>query len=241
MTFLEVVKRMLVTRKCLLCKEPISYEEKEPFCEECTEHWNKLIDAKCHRCGYKVNECSCSPSRIRAIGGYGAVYCVFYDAKSSLQANSLVFNLKRDYDKSIIKFCAGKIAKNFLLLSSRHSIDYKDFTVTYVTRRKKGRRKYGFDHSKELAKALAAILGIKCEQTVINIGETEQKTLTKVQRQENAEKSYVYYNKADVKGKSYILVDDIITSGATMKACADILKNNGANVIIPVAFAKDNR
>lgn len=241
MTFIEVVKRMLITRKCLLCGEPISYEEKEPFCKECVEHWQKFIDAKCHRCGYKINECSCLPSKIRAISGYGAAYCVFYDAKSSFQANSLLFNLKRDYDKNVINFCRDKISKNFLMLSSRHSIDYKNFTVTYVTRRDKGKRKYGFDHSRELAKALAKKLGLKCEQTIVNIGETEQKTLTKVQRQENAEKSYLLYNKANVKGKSYILVDDIITSGATMKSCADILKSNGANVIIPVAFAKDNR
>ena len=241
MTFIEVVKRMLITRKCLLCGEPVSYDENEPFCEECMEHWKAFSEAKCHRCGYKVNECSCLPSKIRETSGYGATYCVFYDAKSSFQANSLLYELKRDYNKSIINFCANKIAKNFLMLASRHSINYKDFTVTYVTRRKNGQRKYGFDHAKELSKALAKRLGIKCEKTVINIGQTEQKTLTKEQRKENAEKSYVYYEKADVKGKSYILVDDIITSGATIKTCADILKENGATTIIPVSFAKDNR
>ncbi len=241
MTFLEAIKRMLITRKCLVCGIPVSYDDKEPFCEECIEEWNKLKGAKCHRCGYKVDECSCLPSQIREISNYGATYCVFYDAKSGLKLNGLLFNLKRDYDKSIINFCADKIVKNFLLLASRHSLDYKKFSVTYITRRDKGKRKYGFDHSRELAKAIAKRLDIKCERTIVNEGVVEQKILTKEERKANAKASYKFYKKADVKDKSYILVDDIITSGATMKACANILKENGANIIVPVSFAKDNR
>ncbi len=241
MTFWELIKRITITRKCLLCNEPISYDEKEPFCENCILDWQSFLDAKCHRCGYKSSECTCLPRKIRAISPYGAVYCVFYDAKSNFKFNGLLFKLKRDLNRDLIDFCAQKITKNLLIMCKRHSIDYKAYSITYVTRRKKGSRKYGFDHAELLACSISKKLGIKLEKTIINNGTLEQKSLTKVEREENANESYELYEKANVKNKSYFLVDDIITSGATMKACATILKDNGANEIFPISFAKDNR
>ena len=99
-----LLRRMLITRKCVICKEPISYEDKEPFCQDCIDQWKMLLETKCHKCGYKHNECTCLPSQIRQISKNGASWCVFYDGKSNLVANNLVFKLKREYNRGIITF-----------------------------------------------------------------------------------------------------------------------------------------
>ena len=44
--------------------------------------------------------------------------------------------------------------------------------------------------------------------------------------------------RADVQGKRYMLIDDVITTGSTMSACADSLKNSGAANVWGLAFAR---
>ncbi len=241
MKFTELLRRLFITKKCVICKEPISYDAYEPFCSECMEHWKAFLEIKCHKCGYKHKECTCLPSQVRQIGKNGAVWCFFYDSKANLKANNLVFTLKREYNKDMIDFCTSEMARNIVLHSSRHGINYKDYCITYTPRRKSGKNKYGFDHSKKLAKSLASKLGIRVEKCLKNIGKKEQKALTKEGRKENAKSSYIVRRKAKIENQKYFLVDDIITSGSTMKACADILLSQGAKDIIPVSYAKDNR
>jgi competence protein ComFC len=180
------------------------------------------------------------PRLIKQTSKYGFVSCVFYNPDTNLVANNLIFTLKRDLDVDLINFFVDMMVKNLKSLAKRHGLNLSEYTVTYVTRRKAGKRKYGFDHTRYLAKTVAKKLGIECQKALLNVGETEQKSLTKVERLENAKISYKINEKADIRGRKYLLIDDIITSGATMKACADVLRENGAEEIIPVSFAKNN-
>ena len=76
--------------------------------------------------------------------------------------------------------------------------------------------------------------------TFENVAKQEQKGLNKKERAFNAQSSYVYIEDSLKDYKNIILVDDIITSGATMYACAFQLYKHGANSVVPIAFAKDN-
>ena len=241
MKFTYLLRRLFITKKCVLCKEPISYDTSEPFCDECIAHWKALTEIKCHKCGYKRNECSCLPNQIRQFSKYGAAWCVFYEGKTYSAINNLVFRLKREYNKDMIDFCATQMAKSIKLLCSRHGLNYKEYIITYAPRRKKGKIKYGFDQSKKLAYAISKILGIEVENCIINEGQDEQKGLSKELRRENAQKSYSVYKKSQIKDKKYFLVDDIMTTGSTLKTCAHMLLNLGANDVIPVTYAKDNK
>ncbi|MBQ8163100.1 MAG: ComF family protein [Clostridia bacterium] len=123
----------------------------------------------------------------------------------------------------------------------RLNIDYRNnFIVTYPPRRKSGKIKYGYDHTKLLAKAYAKKMGMKVVSCFTNIGRSEQKTLTKHERVINAANSY-RINDVDIQGKNVFLIDDVITSGATVKVCMQLLKTAGAKMIIPVTYAKDTK
>ena len=105
------------------------------------------------------------------------------------------------------------MTKNLKSLLFSHGIDLKSCIVTYAPRRSIGKIDYGFDHSKELARYISKNLGIELRKTLINRGTNAQKTLSKVERVENAKLSYLPSKRVDVNGKTVIFVDDIITSG----------------------------
>ncbi len=66
---------------------------------------------------------------------------------------------------------------------------------------------------------------------------TVQKSLTREERLQNAKKAYRCRPKVDLSGKRVLLVDDIITTGATVSACALLLLQAGAVDVTAAAIA----
>ena len=66
-----------------------------------------------------------------------------------------------------------------------------------------------------------------------------QSTLSREDRIENAKQVYEIQNAEKIKEKDIILLDDIYTTGSTVRECAKILKENGARSIVVVTIAKD--
>lgn len=64
-----------------------------------------------------------------------------------------------------------------------------------------------------------------------------QTKLSRQEREENIHEAFHIVEAARVTGKPFILVDDLITTGATINECARLLKENGAAEVIGVAVA----
>ena len=57
-------------------------------------------------------------------------------------------------------------------------------------------------------------------------------------RRENVKGVYEAIPEAEIRGKRVLLVDDIVTSGATLSACATILKQAGAKEVSALTLAR---
>lgn len=240
MKIIEVIKRMLLEKHCIVCSEPISYDKKEPFCDNCIEEWDSFIKAKCKKCGRENTLCTCLPSKVRKINHSLVSWCYFYNGDENGEINKLFTYLKKVYDREVIDFCTDRMKASVLSMCKARGIDYKDFLVTYITRSKHNVNKYGFDQSEKLAKSLAKKLGINVVKAFNNVGKIEQKGLNKKERAKNAFETYEFIEGSLGDNKQLFLVDDILTTGASMLACSIHLFKNGATTVIPVVFAKDN-
>jgi ComF family protein len=97
---------------------------------------------------------------------------------------------------------------------------------------KKAEKERGYNQSEILAQALAKRLALPYIKgaTIKVRGTPPQKTLTRREREKNLAGCF----KADkklVNGKTLILVDDVLTTGATANAVCDALKKAGAKAV----------
>lgn len=103
--------------------------------------------------------------------------------------------------------------------------------VTCVPLSAKGRRKRGYNQAALLAKQTALHLHLPYKATLIKIREnTAQHSLPKAMRWENVQGVYAPRRKTLLNGKSVLLIDDIVTTGNTLRECAHVLEKSGATV-----------
>lgn len=99
--------------------------------------------------------------------------------------------------------------------------------VAYVPLSRKGRRARGYDQSRLLAKAAAGALGVPLAEVLEKSKENQcQHGLGRSARMENVKG--VYRAGPEAKGRALLLVDDIVTTGATLCQCAEALYEAGA-------------
>ncbi|TSC71267.1 MAG: amidophosphoribosyltransferase-like protein [Parcubacteria group bacterium Gr01-1014_49] len=96
----------------------------------------------------------------------------------------------------------------------------------------------GFNQTEKIAKRVAATLGISVDTTLlVRTRETvSQVSLPRAARKENMRGAFGAAHPAD-PSYTYIVIDDVITTGATLQAAIDALREAGAQHIIPLALA----
>lgn len=67
-----------------------------------------------------------------------------------------------------------------------------------------------------------------------------QKGLNRKERRKNMQNAFAVApeKRGVIKGKNLLLIDDVHTSGATLNACAKVLKQNGANSVFVLTLAR---
>ena len=107
---------------------------------------------------------------------------------------------------------------------------------------KKRIKQRGYNQSKLIAKQIAKnITNLKFKNNLIKKIQNNkpQSSLNRESRKQNVQNVYSICRKEQIQGKNILLFDDIYTTGSTIKECAKILKNAGANKIGAVTIAKD--
>jgi ComF family protein len=87
-------------------------------------------------------------------------------------------------------------------------------------------RTRGYNQSEMFAEGLAAVMQAKLETRVVyrKVYSQTQTRKSRYSRWENVESIFVLKNPDRIKGKHILLVDDVITTGATTEACAHVLQ-----------------
>ncbi len=112
--------------------------------------------------------------------------------------------------------------------------------VTWVPLSKKRLRRRGYDQACLLAKEVGRRLGLSCEGLLVKNRHTPAQSGQESDglRRVNVLNAYETVPKAELVGRTILLVDDVVTTGSTLSECARILRTGGAEAVYCVTLAR---
>ena len=96
----------------------------------------------------------------------------------------------------------------------------------------------GFDQTWLLSRYACALVGVAPPMPILRriFAAPAQSTLPAIERAANLDGAFAV--RGSVAGRAVVLVDDVVTTGATMAAAAEALRDAGARHIVGVALAR---
>ena len=115
--------------------------------------------------------------------------------------------------------------------------------ITWVPISEKRRKKRGYDQCRLLAESLSRQLQIPAVPTLCKIRNNPPQSgiVGHAQRRANVLGAYIALSPEDLTGKKILLVDDILTTGATAGECARVLLTAGAGQVQLAVVAAANQ
>lgn len=130
------------------------------------------------------------------------------------------------------RYAAGLLAEEITALCPAESIS----CVTWVPMAKLRRRLQGYAHAELLGRETAAVLGVPARGGLLeeHAGALRQHSLPAAARAEYARRFAAAGVRLD--GQTVLLVDDILTTGSTLRRCTELLRANGAAKVYVAAI-----
>ncbi|GFM31852.1 ComF family protein [Desulfovibrio subterraneus] len=225
-------------RRCTACGAPctpeksaplMAREDNSPLCEACADSMRPRKGGYCTRCGLIFADESLPPAP--------CADCL----KNPPVWDSLTFVTvyQNDLRHGMLRFkFHGALEQGAVLgellaercLENRKAIGTPDAVVPVPLHR--GRlHERGYNQTLELARPVAAALGVPLMQHLLRrtAATPHQIGLSKEQRNRNLQGAFAA--DAAARGKSVLLVDDIMTTGATIQAAVQCLRTGGADAV----------
>jgi competence protein ComFC len=221
----------LLPRSCILCGRalpPAPDSPPWPVCAHCVSRLRPWAGERCPSCGLPLISETGRCMRCRGVErAFESAYPLFsYEGP----VRELVSAYKKGRRRSLSHLFA-------FLLAETIEERWPGRTVVPVPPRPGKLRAQGWDQVEEIARILEA-RGINVERPLERGASVEQKRLGRGARGANARKAYSLKAGA-LSPELPILLDDVVTTCATLEACARALKEGGAAAVEAVVLAAD--
>jgi competence protein ComFC len=208
---------------CPVCKTVDSL-----LCDECMKQMS-LGGGLCMGCG-RMSVTGWTHATCRDKTAFAGVVAL-YDYEDG-PVRQVINSIKYHFDRELIRHICSK-----QLFEMGESFDGVSFVP--LTRTRKNWR--GFNQAEDMAVYVADQLGLPSGPLLRKVRDNGQQASKKTRKERVSGMSGVYELKPGcvVMGKKVILVDDVLTTGATMEACAKVLKSAGASSVWGLVLAHE--
>mgnify|MGYP002639092981 CR=1 FL=1 len=213
-----------IPRFCTVCKIKLDTSNKF-VCENCEIKIQFLSEEQIH------SEFLRKFNSVNIIDDYTSLY--IFEEKGSLQ--KLVHALKYENKFKIGIFLGKKLGNNKSEIFNSWDADF--IIPVPLFNLKKVER--GFNQSFYISKGINQVTNLPIKKNIIKRTKNtiSQTTLTLEERKENLHEAFTLTNKKLVQNKKIIVIDDVITTGATVIEIAKRLKENGADKVFTASIA----
>jgi len=174
-------------------------------------------------CGFCISRIRRNPKQHLAGQGFDRAYsALLYEDV----LKELVHTFKYKRRISLSKLFARLLTE---FINNNPEITEKADLVTFVPLHNSRLREREFNQSKLLASKISDIFGIPLFDTLDKVKATRsQFELSRSERLVNLGGAFRIRHAGKIAGKSILLIDDVLTTGATLSECAGVLKAAGA-------------
>lgn len=214
MKILDLIAHLLYPWKCVFCESVLKDTD---ICRECEEKLPYTVGDSAMQKFPFIDKC---------------VSPLYYKDKVRASVHRYKFGGCSAYSRRYAALMSDCVENN---LDCR-SID----VISWIPLSKKRLRQRGYDQARLLAEEIAAKTGLPCRQLLQKVKNNSAQSLTRdaKQRRENVAGVYALDDGADVSGLRILLVDDVVTTGATMSEAARILRKAGAKSVFGVTLVR---
>ena len=211
-------------RFCVSCSYKLSLDE-DTICKDCL---NKIERATQERIIHEYNR---KFKEKEIIEDFFSLFVFEKDKELQHSIHALKYNKKFK-----IGIFLGKLLG--LELQKSHP-EWKIDLIIPIPLHQLKKAERGFNQSFYIAKGLSKVLHSDVKENLVKrIKYTEsQTTMNITERKENISGAFKIRTKKSLKGKNILLIDDVITTGATISECGIILKNTGVQKIYAASIA----
>ncbi len=222
---------------CAECGAAMENPEEAPVCPRCLPRlpWNRA--PLCLRCGVSLRNLGAG---IDLCGGCRDSAASFDQARSVFLYEKplpdFISNLKYRGRHALTRFLAGHMTAQVRQSWNDFAFDRVIAVPMHETRR----RERGYNQADLLADAVAQKLyGRRADPLLIrNQPAAAQASLSRRDRLNNLAGTMQVLEPSETRGKTILLVDDVLTTGATVDACAKALKQAGAKAVFVITAAR---
>lgn len=155
------------------------------------------------------------------------------------EASKIIYALKYREHPDIGEFMGRMAAMEFAANGFFDSVDI----IVPIPLAKNRLRERGYNQSLEIARGVSDITHIPIVDKLIKRKPftASQTEMHRWQRNENVKDVFILKNYALFSGKHILLVDDVVTTGATIISCANELRKSGGTKfsVLAIGFTKD--
>ncbi len=203
---------LLFPRKCVLCQRILSREE----------------ESLCHTCRVEIQPRPMGKHKLPHIARWYALW--EYQDQVPESIHRFKFRMRQSY--------AGEYAK--LLADQLEDLEFPEpDMISWVPISKKRRSSRGYDQARLLSKSIAEEVDIPWVRALDKIVDNPPQSTIRgdAQRRANVLGAYRVVDAELVRDKKILLIDDVLTTGATAGECARVLLTAGAKEVSLVTVA----
>jgi ComF family protein len=232
MSLLENAIGLLAPVECIVCGA-----ESQTLCAKCTYREIIPFGQRCWQC----NRLSTGSKTCTSCNSGSSPSHVWLSTTYEKTARELVRKYKFHHQRGAVQSLTAIMQHSLLAYNSFNSLDDSlrlNYLAVPIPTATKRTRQRSFDHTKLLATTLSRQLKIERAEALGRLGQISQVGAPRVLRLHQAEGQYFVRTQNRTAGRNILLIDDVLTTGATLRAATKVLRTAGANRVDALVFAK---
>lgn len=245
---LREILDLLFPRVCMLCRSPVGDEHASWICGDCQDDFSPILNA-CARCGAPLGEpspvsVSSQPKKRKLPNcafckgqqwdfGRAWSYTIYHST-----ASRAVRLMKESHGEPLTRSIGDLLGQ---WLQSQEAFKPEDYdAIVPIPQHWIRRLTHRYNQATTLGERVARCLNMHCSESILRRSRWTQKQGMKTisERRENLLEAFEVPKPQGVRYRSFLLIDDVMTSGATLQEAARALRAAGARRVDAVVFAR---